>query len=93
MHAMVETPSAHHQVAVHASAFHPMRGHVAAGVVALFSSGERLTVAASTLGWELRDDAGRRVSPAGLMAEGLTSWIVQRDLSHAQSIDHVPACA
>lgn len=93
MHALVEKTSAHRQVAVHASAFHPMRGHVAAGVVVLFGSGERLTVNASTLGWELRDDAGRRVSPAGLMAEGLTRWIVQRDLNHAHATDHAPACA
>jgi hypothetical protein len=64
--------------------FHPLRGHVADGVVVRMSDNTRYTIRAVMAGWCLEDADGKQVKGPTRDAIDLDRWIYEME-GHARS--------
>lgn len=63
---------------VSASAFHPLRGHVAEGTIIRLPDNSTLRIEARTRGWVLVDETGNETGPITADAQELTRQIIER---------------
>lgn len=63
---------------VTASEFHPMRGHVFAGVEVVYPDSRSVFVTSDMRGWSLVDSEGRRLAGPDLSAYELTEAVIKR---------------
>lgn len=64
---------------VDAAQFHPLRGHVAEGVVVRFSNGATRRVASTLRGWTLTDGAGQQAFSPLAAAVDFTAMVAHMD--------------
>lgn len=76
---MTETPQNSPASVVDSRHFHPLRGHVADGVVVRMTDNTRYTIRAVMAGWCLEDADGKQVKGPTRNAMELDSWIYEME--------------